>query len=161
VIFAIHPEEILKILKDPTLDERNILTKFSRQKNIAYTHSDTNQMPRLAKCWSSWNYLYEENIEENSVSVTYWMNKLQHIEQNFPLFVTLNPIEKIAENKLFDVHEFYHPIYNNDAIIGSQELEKIQGSNYAWFCGAYLRYGFHEDGIASAVNIFDKMDQKK
>ncbi|MEI6188272.1 MAG: FAD-dependent oxidoreductase [Alphaproteobacteria bacterium] len=161
VIFAIHPEEILKILKDPTLDERNILTKFSRQKNIAYTHSDTKQMPRLVKCWSSWNYLYEENIEENSVSVTYWMNKLQHIEQNFPLFVTLNPIEKIAENKLFDVHEFYHPIYNNDAIIGSQELEKIQGSNYAWFCGAYLRYGFHEDGIASAVNLLNKMDQKK
>jgi predicted NAD/FAD-binding protein len=72
-----------------------------------------------------------------------------------------NEIEKIPENKLFDVHEFYHPIYNNDAIIGSQELEKIQGLNYTWFCGAYLRYGFHEDGIASAVNLLNKMDQKK
>jgi predicted NAD/FAD-binding protein len=118
-------------------------------------------MPRLNKCWSSWNYLYEKNIEKHNVSVTYWMNKLQHIEQKFPLFVTLNPIEKIAEDKLFDVYEFYHPIYNNNSIIASQELEKLQGSNYAWFCGAYLCYGFHEDGIASAVNILDKMDKSK
>ena len=161
VIFAIHPEEIVKILKDPTTKERNILEKFSRQKNTAYTHCDENQMPILNKCWSSWNYICQENTANHKVSVTYWMNKLQHIDLSFPLFVTLNPIEQIAQDKLFDIYEFYHPVYNNEAIEGAQELEKLQGKNNTWFCGAYLRYGFHEDGIASAINLLSKMDQKK
>jgi predicted NAD/FAD-binding protein len=117
-------------------------------------------MPILKKCWSSWNYLSLENKDQHNVSVTYWMNKLQHIDESFPLFVTLNPISEIAEDKLFDVYEFYHPVYNKDAMLASQQLDKIQGFNKTWFCGAYLRYGFHEDGIVSALNILKKMDYK-
>ena len=92
IIFACHPTEIVNILKDITESELKILSKFSTQKNIAYTHSDYQQMPKISKCWSSWNYLCDQSTDK--VSVTYWMNKLQHIDKSTPIFVTLNPAGK-------------------------------------------------------------------
>lgn len=157
VIFACHPAEILGALKDVTVKEKSILKKFSRQKNTAYTHSDLNQMPKLKKCWSSWNYLYHQNATENKVSVTYWMNKLQHINENNPIFVTLNPINPIPKDKTYDIYDFYHPIFDKDAIEGQKEIDHIQGQNKLWFSGAYLRYGFHEDGIWSGLNVLSKI----
>ena len=161
IIFAINPEEILKILKDPNEAEKNTLAKFSRQKNIAYTHSDISQMPKLTKCWSSWNYICQKDIAAHRVCVTYWMNKLQHIDSSFPLFVTLNPISEINPDKIFDIHEFYHPVYNHHSASGQIEIDKLQGINQTWFCGAYLGNGFHEDGISSTIKIINKMDQKR
>jgi len=159
VIFACHPKEVLAMLKDPSSQEQIALEKFSRQKNIVYTHSDSSQMPKLKGCWSSWNYLY--NKEENSkVSVTYWMNKLQHIDESFPLFVTLNPTRPIAQDKIYDTCDFYHPVFDQKSIEGQKAIDKLQGVDKIWFCGAYLRYGFHEDGIWSATNIVNKINQK-
>lgn len=159
IIFACNPTEILKLLKDPSSDEKNILEKFTCQKNIAITHGDIKQMPKLKKCWSSWNYLYDQNLKSDRVSVTYWMNKLQHINQDFPLFVTLNPIEKIEDEFIYDIHEFYHPVFDQKAINAQKEISDIQGLNKTWYCGAYLRYGFHEDGISSSINILDKINK--
>jgi len=156
VIFACHPTEILSILQDKSIKEKAILSKFLKQKNTVYTHSDMNQMPKIKRCWSSWNYLYKKDTEER-VSVTYWMNKLQHIPEYLPLFVTLNPIDPISKEKIYDICDFYHPAFNQEAINGQKELDNIQGINKIWFCGAYLRYGFHEDGIWSSVNILEKM----
>ncbi len=158
VIFSCHPEEILQILKDPTPEELSALTKFSRQKNIVYTHSDLNQMPKLHKCWSSWNYLY--NKDSKNVAVTYWMNKLQHIDDSFPLFVTLNPNSIIPDNKIHDIYGFYHPVFDQNSIQAQKLLDKIQGNNKIWFCGAYLRYGFHEDGIWSTTAMINKMNKQ-
>lgn len=161
VIFAAHPVEILSILKDTTAEEKSILEKFSRQKNTAYTHSDLNQMPKLKKCWSSWNYLYRKDSKESTVSVTYWMNKLQHINEDYPLFVTLNPLTSIPKDKTYDINDFYHPLFDKAAIEGQQAIDNIQGKSKLWFCGAYLRYGFHEDGIWSALNVLSKMNRDK
>jgi predicted NAD/FAD-binding protein len=147
-------------LQDATNIEINALSKFSRQKNIAYTHSDPNLMPKLKKCWSSWNLLYSNNSEQN-ISVTYWMNKLQHIKEDYPVFVTLNPVFEISQDKIFDIYEFYHPVFDHQSIIGQREIEILQGKNKIWYSGAYLRYGFHEDGIWSAKNIISKMNEKQ
>lgn len=161
VIFACHPTETLDILRSVTSKEKMILEKFSKQKNIAFTHCDFDQMPKQRKCWSSWNYLYKKEKEDHSVAVTYWMNKLQHIDPLAPVFVTLNPVKVIPKEKIYDVHEFYHPVFNEAAIAGQLELNAIQGDRHTWFCGAYLRYGFHEDGVWSATSIFEKMTERK
>ena len=153
VLFACHPVEILSVLKSINPAMQNALKKFSREKNIAYTHFDSEQMPKEKKCWSSWNYLYRKGEESSRVAVTYWMNKLQHISLKTPLFVTLNPVSPVAKEKIYDTHEFYHPVFNQDAIDGQLALQEIQGDRHVWFCGAYLRYGFHEDGVWSAAEV--------
>lgn len=152
IVFACHPKEILKMLDKVSSDEKRILSKFKRQKNVAYTHCDTSQMPTLKKCWSSWNCCIGQN-DNKGIFVTYWMNKLQHIKQSFPLFITLNPVTNILQSKIYDKHEFYHPIFDFDAIDGQKEIKNIQGETGTWFCGAFLRNGFHEDGIWSAASI--------
>jgi len=157
VLFACHPVEILPILKSINPVMQNALKKFSRQKNVAYTHFDSKQMPKKKKCWSSWNYLYQKGEEASMVAVTYWMNKLQHISFETPLFVTLNPVSPVAKEKIYDIHEFYHPIFDQNAIDGQLSLNKMQGNSHIWFCGAYLRYGFHEDGVWSAVDVSRRM----
>lgn len=157
VIFSCHPVEILKILKGPSALEQSILCKFSNQKNVVYTHHDQKQMPRLRKCWSSWNTLLNKKAQNQQVCVTYWMNALQHIDASSPLFVSLNPNIPIDKDKIYDVHEFDHPVFDDAAILAQQEIHQLQGKNKLWFCGAYLKYGFHEDGIWSAINVVKKM----
>lgn len=157
VIFACHPVEILQMVQDASVQEQRILSKFSRQQNIAYTHSDTRLMPKLSKCWSSWNYLCSD---DTAISLTYWMNKLQHIPATLPLFVTLNPKLLISEQHLYDQHTFYHPIFDQNAISAQTELLELQGIDKYWYCGAYLRYGFHEDGIWSALNAVNSIKNR-
>ena len=160
VVFACHPAEVLAMLKSVSPSKRATLNKFSRQKNTAYTHFDLNQMPKEKKCWSSWNYLHKKETKGHSVAVTYWMNKLQHIDASSPVFVTLNPISPIPKDMIYDIHEFYHPVFDQSSIDGQLDLNKIQGDSNTWFCGAYLRYGFHEDGVWSAAEIFKKMTSR-
>jgi predicted NAD/FAD-binding protein len=160
VIFACHPTEILPLLQDITIVEKTALAKFTRQKNTAYTHKDISLMPKLKKCWSSWNYLLHKNASTAQVSVTYWMNKLQNLKTKEPLFVTLNPIQPIEDDLVYDVYDFYHPVFDQDALLGQKEIERLQGQNRIWFCGAYLKYGFHEDGIWSALTMIQKMGLK-
>ena len=161
IIFACHPVAILEILADASVEEKNILTKFSRQKNIVCTHGDPNYMPKLKKCWSSWNYIYHQDFKDTEIAVTYWMNKLQHIDNKFPLFVTLNPHQEIPEDKIYDLYNFEHPVFNHAAIQGQKMIHDLQGKNKLWFCGAYLRYGFHEDGIWSAIHLKNLLEQRK
>jgi predicted NAD/FAD-binding protein len=156
LIFACHPQEILGLLSDISMDEKNILSKFSRQKNIAYTHSDISQMPKLKQCWSSWNYL----ASNEKVSVTYWMNQLQNIKTPL-LFVTLNPNTKIDDNKIHDVYEFYHPVFDQHANLGKELIKTIQGKNNLWFTGAYLKNGFHEDGMLSSAEMIALLNNLK
>jgi predicted NAD/FAD-binding protein len=88
-----------------------------------------------------------------ALSVTYWMNLLQGIPDETPLFVTLNPKAPIAADKIFDTHEFEHPVFDRSAIAAQAQVQAMQGARNTWFCGAHLRNGFHEDGLASAVHV--------
>lgn len=111
-------------------------------------------MPKHKDVWSSWNYLCEDEVDEKSrITVTYWLNKLQSIPHDMPLFVTLNPVKPPRADLIDDEVVFEHPVYNHAMLTAQNNIGKIQGVNKTWFCGAYLRYGFHEDGLYSAVEV--------
>ncbi|MEI7670070.1 MAG: FAD-dependent oxidoreductase [Pseudomonadota bacterium] len=161
VVFACHADQALAMLSDASEDEINILSKFKYQKNTAYLHKDIKQMPKRKRCWASWVYLANKNHKSDNITISYWMNHLQGIDKNYPLLLTLNPIEKIKEEDIFDIHEFEHPVYNLEMIEAQNNFHKIQGKNASWFCGAHLRYGFHEDGATSGMNVAKMLGAKE
>ena len=153
VVFASHGDETLGLLADATAQERTALSAFRYQKNSAVLHRDTSVMPKNRRCWASWNYASDGDLNDPALSVTYWMNLLQGIPNQTPLFVTLNPKRPIAPDNIFNVHEFEHPVFDHAAIAAQSRVQEMQGANNSWFCGAHLRNGFHEDGLASAVHV--------
>jgi predicted NAD/FAD-binding protein len=157
VIFACHGDQALRLLKDATSQERDVLSGFTYQKNQVYLHRDVRQMPKRRACWSSWVYLSDGKSHPNALAVTYWMNLLQNIDNRYPLFVTLNPLTPIPDALVFDQVELEHPVFTAEAIASQARIHEIQGVNRTWFCGAYQRYGFHEDGLNSAVEMVAKM----
>jgi predicted NAD/FAD-binding protein len=159
VIFACHADEALKLIEKPTEEEKQILEKFKYQKNKVVVHKDISFMPKERKCWASWVYLSESlNDKNESVSLSYWMNNLQNLDTKNPILVTLNPGKQPPKELTYDEHEFMHPIFTKEAIAAQSEIKEIQGKNKFWFCGAYQKYGFHEDGLSSSVEIAKSMD---
>lgn len=159
VIFASHANQSLDIISDKNSEEAEILSKIKFSKNQAILHKSLEQMPKNHKAWASWVYLSSQQQEK--VALSYWMNNLQNIDKEYPLFVTLNPIEQINEQDIFAKYNYEHPIFDNDAIIAQEKLLKIQTQktleqNKMWFCGAWMKYGFHEDGLNSAIAIAKK-----
>lgn len=157
VIFATHSDQALRLIADPTPDERAVLGNLKYQDNRAILHRDAGQMPRRRRCWSAWTYRADTRGEENQIGVTYWMNRLQNIPETDPLFVTLNPSEDIADEMIYDDVMFRHPIFDQAAIRAQSQLRAMQGDNNTWFAGAYTRHGFHEDGFASAVAVAEQI----
>ena len=161
VIFACHANETLAMLKDTTDEEAKTLGAFQYQRNVAYLHRDTTLMPRRKRCWASWVYHAQQpeagSPDAQAIGVTYWMNLLQSIDKRHPLFVTLNPGKEIPEALVFNRHVFEHPIFTRETLAAQQALPQLQGKQHSWFCGAYTRYGFHEDGLLSAVKVAQAM----
>ncbi len=157
VIFACHGDQALAMLKDATPEEKSALGAFKYQKNRAFLHKDASIMPRRKRCWASWVYHSNKDSNDSHIPITYWMNLLQNIDQDYPLFVTLNPLKPIAAEHIFDEHEFEHPVYSMDALRAQKQIAAMQGKRNTWFCGAHLRNGFHEDGLASAVDVAQHM----
>ena len=156
IIFSIHPEKILEIKNDFDKKMTSILSLFKTSKNIAYLHCDTSLMPKNRKVWSSWNVFSDKEMDK--VSLTYWMNKLQNIDNNYPTFVTLNPLHLPNESKIFEVIDYEHPIYNENAINGQLQLDSIQGYKNCWYCGAWTGNGFHEAGLSSSLMISERLN---
>ena len=156
VIFATHANETLNLIKNPTENERNILSNFKYKKNLAYLHTDEQLMPDKKSAWSSWNsILKKEDISKNCV--TYWLNKLQNLKTKNNYFLTLNPTTEIDSGKIIKKIDFSHPFYDLKSIESQKYLSELQGINNSWFCGSYFGYGFHEDGIKSSINIVDQI----
>ena len=156
VVFATHANETLKLIKNPTENEKKVLNNFRYKKNLAYLHTDDNLMPNRKNVWSSWNSILDkENIENNCV--TYWLNKLQNLKTKNNYFLTLNPFLKIEKKKILKKIEFTHPFYDLKSFNAQKSLIELQGKNNSWFCGSYFGYGFHEDGIKSAINIVNQI----
>jgi len=151
VIFASHSDQTYQIISDKTKDEEEILGNIKYSQNTAILHKSLEQMPKSKKAWASWVYLSSK--KEERVSLSYWMNNLQNINNQKPLFVTLNPIEEIADADIFAKYEYEHPIFDSDAISAQENVDKIQGKRNIWFCGAWNKYGFHEDGLNSAIKV--------
>ncbi len=156
IVLACHSNQALQVLgKGATSAEAEALGSIRYQPNTAVLHCDTNQMPKRRSCWSSWAY----RSQDGAIGVTYWMNKLQSIPEDDPLFVTLNPSAEIPEEKIYDRAQFDHPVFDKAALKAQTSLRAMQGQNRTWFAGAYNRHGFHEDGIASAMRIVRMMNQ--
>jgi predicted NAD/FAD-binding protein len=154
VIFACHANQALAILQEPTPQERSVLKAFTYQKNHAVLHSDASLMPKRRRCWSSWVYHVNGTPGgEPNIGVTYWMNLLQSLDNTTPYFVTLNPAKRIDPALIIDEHDFEHPVFTREAIAAQAKIPSLQGKHNTWFAGAHLRYGFHEDGLLSAVNV--------
>ena len=152
VVFACHADQALALIEAPTPQEARLLGAFRYRTNRAVLHSDPGQMPRLRSCWSSWAARTGANPGDG-IGVTYWMNRLQNIPEDDPLFVTLNPSGPIPEAAIYDETSFDHPVFDMAAARAQDGIAAIQGENHSWFAGAWLRYGFHEDGIASALRV--------
>ena len=152
VILACHADQSSEILIENFSEEANLLKDFKYQKNTSILHSDINFMPKRTSVWSSWNYITETGNSGN-LSITYWMNELQGINSSKPILLSLNP--KILPNPdlIYGQYSYSHPILDNNAINIQNKLSSIQGKNNLWFCGAWTGFGFHEDGVKSAVEI--------
>jgi len=156
VVFGTHADDALKLIQNPTENEKKILKNFQYKKNIAYLHNDDRFMPRNKSAWSSWNSMLDKyNLNKNCV--TYWLNKLQNLKTSKEYFLTLNPIMEIDNKKIIKKVEFTHPFYDKKTINAQKYLIELQGVNNSWFCGSYFGYGFHEDGLKSAINIANKL----
>jgi predicted NAD/FAD-binding protein len=163
IVIASHADQALKILKNPTKQQQEILSSFSYQKNLAVLHKDSAVMPKAKKAWASWVYSHNsstKNLAKNNLSVSYWMNNLQNIDHSYPLFVTLNPNIEIDAKNIFAKFEYEHPIFDAKAVKAQARIDEIQGQDDIYFCGAYQSFGFHEDGISSALRVLNKMQIK-
>lgn len=155
VVVATHSDQALAIMGTDASDrERSLLGDIRYQANRAVLHSDARLMPRRTATWSSWNAM-RDNTEraESRVSLTYWMNRLQNLDDRYPLFVTLNPSIEPREQLVHARFDYSHPLFDTKAISAQRGLAEIQGINRTWFAGAYLGYGFHEDGLQSGFNV--------
>lgn len=156
VILASHGDQTFKMICDADNLETEILKNFKYQKNRAVLHRDKNLMPQNKKAWSSWNYIKVGDDFFDDVFLTYWMNNLQPIDRSCPVFVSLNPKIEPIDKLIFAEYEYEHPVFDDASVEAQNRIGEIQGYRNLWYCGAYLRYGFHEDGILSAVNMFRK-----
>jgi uncharacterized protein len=157
VVFATHSDQTLAMLEDPSEAERAGLGAVRYQPNEAVLHADPSVMPKRKKAWASWVYVEPAGPKPDRIDLTYWMNSLQPIPKDDPLFVTLNSNKPIRDDLIHDVVTFHHPVYDLAAARGRDVIRQINGQRGTWFCGAWMRSGFHEDGFASAVDVVDAM----
>jgi uncharacterized protein len=161
VIFATHSDISLRLLADATPTESAALSAIRFQPNEAVLHADASLMPKSRKVWSSWSYVEPKSGPGDRIDLTYWMNSLQPIPQDDPLFVTLNTTRPIREDLIHDVTTFHHPVFDVAAFAAQDRLRAMNGTKGTWFCGAWMRNGFHEDGFASAVDVVQAMADRR
>ena len=153
VVFATHSDDTLAILSDPSKMEERSLASIKYQNNDVVLHADVSVMPKLYKCWSSWVYTEREDKSTDKIDLTYWMNSLQPIPLNDPLFVTLNSTRNIDQNKIYDQVTMRHPVYDLGVLSAQKDISMNNGQNRTWFSGAWMKNGFHEDGLSSGLDV--------
>jgi uncharacterized protein len=154
VVLGTHADTSLALLTDPSELETEILGSFPYSSNVALVHSDPSFLPAAPELWASWNYDSEAcELEPTGVSVTYWLNRLQNLPVQTPVLVSINPGHEAKEELIHHRLRYSHPSFDAQATAAQRRLSEIQGKRNTWFCGAWQRYGFHEDGLLSAVNL--------
>jgi predicted NAD/FAD-binding protein len=159
IVIATHSDQALRMLSDPSEIQQEILKNIKYQKNLAILHKDQSVMPKAKKAWASWVYSCKNN-KSDELSVSYWMNNLQGIDEKYPLFVTLNPNQEISKKDIFASYEYEHPIFDSQAILAQNKISQMQGQDQIYFCGAYQAFGFHEDGLNSALKVLNQLKIK-
>jgi predicted NAD/FAD-binding protein len=158
VVLATHGDRSLALLEDADPEERDILGAVRYQDNIAMLHTDEALLPRAREAWSAWNYLSgPAAVSGRPVAVSYLINKLQPLPCQRPVIVTLNPVREPRREHLARVFRYEHPVFDRQALEAQGRLGSLQGRRGVWFCGAWTGYGFHEDGLKSAIAVANAM----
>ncbi|HVN52620.1 MAG TPA: FAD-dependent oxidoreductase [Acidimicrobiales bacterium] len=152
VILASHSDQALRLLADPSPAEREILGAIRYQPNVATLHTDERFLPRSPRARASWNY-HLSGDGGRTATLTYWMNRLQSIESRHQFLVTLNRHEDIDPDKVLGRYDYTHPVFDAGAMAAQRRRDEIQGVRGTFFAGAYWEYGFHEDGVRSALDV--------
>lgn len=150
VFLACHSDEALRLLADPTPAEREVLAAIPYQANEAVLHTDTRLLPRKRLAWAAWNYLMPEG-PGGRVCLTYDMNRLQSLDAHETLCVTLNATERIAPDRILARMTYHHPLFTPEGVAAQARHREIDGTRRTYYCGAWWRNGFHEDGVVSAL----------
>nr|WP_028994299.1 FAD-dependent oxidoreductase [Azonexus hydrophilus] len=155
VVMACHSDQSLAILGYTASDaQREVLAAIRYQPNRAILHTDPALLPRQRSLWSAWNYFAGEGAPgEQPVGVSYLINKLQPLPFSTPVVVTLNPVSEPAPDKILAEFDYAHPVFDAAAIAAQERLPEVQGENGIWLAGAWGSYGFHEDGLKSALRV--------
>jgi len=152
VVFATHADQTLKLLTDATAPEREILSAFPYQKNDAVLHTDTRLLPRRRRAWASWNY-HVPREDDHPPTVTYDLSRLQRHGSREPILLTLNEAHRVRPEKILRRFTYDHPAYRWESVRAQDRWAEISGRRRTHFCGAYWGYGFHEDGVSSALAV--------
>ena len=158
VIFATHSDDSLRLLEDATEFERTQLSAVQYQPNDIILHADPSVMPKNKRCWSSWVYTEAADKTSDRIDLSYWMNSLQPIPKDDPHFVTLNTTRLIKQELIYDQTTFRHPVYDLAALQAQQSIAAQNGTHHTWFCGAWMKNGFHEDGLSSGLDVATAID---
>jgi predicted NAD/FAD-binding protein len=154
VIFATHAPQTLAMLADASQEEREILSAVRYQPNTAVLHGDARLLPKRRKTWSAWNFLAETGQpSQRAVCVSYLLNALQPLPVRQPVIVTLNPLRDPEASLEYARFVYEHPLFDSAAIAAQARLPLLQGKRNSWFAGAWTGYGFHEDGLKSALRV--------
>lgn len=158
VVIATHADDALQLLSEPSVAERKLLGAFKYTQNETYLHTDERLMPKRRRVWSAWNYIEGgAGSEDKNLTVSYWMNELQGIDEDHPLFVTLNPHVPPREDSILRKFSYQHPLFNKAAMSAQQTLWDLQGKDRTWFCGSYFGYGFHEDALQAGLAVAEEI----
>ena len=163
VVLACHTDQALRLLgEDATAAEREVLGAIRYHDNEAVLHTDVRALPRRPKAWAAWNYeqARAEVQERGAVCLHYLINRLQPLPFQAPVIVTLNPIRPLDPSQVLRRMRYAHPVFDEAAIAAQRRLPAIQGLRNTWFCGAWAGYGFHEDGLASALQVVHDLRQR-
>jgi predicted NAD/FAD-binding protein len=152
VVIAAHGDQALAMLEDPTPDEREILGSFRFQENVAQLHTDTRVLPRRRRAWACWNS-YVPRRPTGRVTLTYDMSLLQNLRCRDEYLVTLNRSEEVDPNRVLRTIRYHHPVFSRAALRAQKRHAVVSGRNRTHFCGAYWGFGFHEDGVTSALAV--------
>jgi predicted NAD/FAD-binding protein len=153
VVMATHSDDSLAMLTDANMAEKQALGAVAYQPNDIVLHADTEIMPKRRATWASWVYTEDAAVKSDRIDLTYWMNSLQPIPHDDPHFVTLNTKRAIREELIYDQVTLRHPVYDLAALDAQGAVRAMNGQNNTWFCGAWMRHGFHEDGLSSAADV--------
>jgi predicted NAD/FAD-binding protein len=154
VVVATHADEAAALLSDSDERESGLLGRWRYTSNRAVLHRDASLMPKRRRVWSSWNFIGDpDEGGENRLCVTYWMNHLQSLEMDEPLFLTLNPVREPTDGSIVGEFDYAHPLFDSDALATQPGLWSLQGYRRTWYCGSYFGYGFHEDALQSGLAV--------
>jgi predicted NAD/FAD-binding protein len=155
VVICSHSDQALAMLRDVTAAEREVLGAIRYQANMAVLHTDARVLPARPKAWAAWNYERSASAAQESTRVClhYLLNRLQPLPFTQPVVVSLNPVSPIDPAQILGQYDYAHPVFDLAAIEAQKRVPQLQGQQHTWFAGAWMGYGFHEDGLKAGLGV--------